>query len=79
MDKIKPILWSLIKSSQDPNKVSLFLKGLVGTLSLLGILKLEIDNTNIDAAVPLIVAVVTGAVGAVSAVVSLWGLVRKFL
>lgn len=78
MDK-KSFLWGLLKSSQDPNKVSLFLKGLVGTATLLGLLKVEIGAADVDSAALLIVTIVTAAGSVVTGVVSLWGLVRKFL
>ncbi len=76
---MKTILWNLIKSSQNPAKISLTLKSL-GALLLFAapLIGLTVSQEDTDNLVVVITALITALGTAVSSVGVIWGVIRKF-
>lgn len=62
-----------ITSSEDPTKVSLFIKSLASFAILFGL-----DSTVVSQAGNAVVSLITSLGVVVSAIAALWGLIRKF-
>lgn len=81
-EKINEFWKWLVTSSADPQKMSLAVKGFLGTAAtvvtvVLGFANVHIGPDVINQVVDVGVAIVQGAVGTVSSVAFLWGLIRK--
>ena len=75
---MKTILWNLIKSSQNPARVSLTLKSLGSLLLFLApLIGLSVTQTDVDSLIPAIVGGLSALGTAISSIGVIYGLIRK--
>jgi hypothetical protein len=84
MKKIRRALEWIIASSADANKLSLMIKGvLLGVLpvavAFAGLVNVQLDSATLEKVVETISQIVLYGGGAISALVTAWGLVRKII
>lgn len=82
MQKLKVVWQWLVKSSADPERISLAVKGFLGGLVtvltiVFGLAHIQVGSQDLSSIVDAIVSVVQAAAGFVSAIVLVVGLVRK--
>ena len=74
------ILNKIVKSSQNPEKISLTLKGIAGLVIMIaGLFQVGITPDDWETASQAIVGAITAIGIAISSIATMWGLIRKFL
>ena len=79
MEQLKAFIWDWVKSSQDPQKLSLTLKSAASTLATLGILfGVVLPQEDVDSVAHGVEVLVAAVWAGISGVGILYGVFRKF-
>lgn len=74
---MQPFIDKVVISSEDPNKISLFIKGFLIMGAPIAMILLGIDETDFNMIVDAFTTLVFNVLTLVSSVMMLWGLIRK--